>query len=83
MEERLTQIEARLQQYNELLAHHIRRTELLEEYVKRNDVNWRDMADRIETVQSRNQKFTIKLLAGVGTFVGIFIPLFIKLLGAL
>lgn len=79
-EERLVAIESELKYYNKLLAEHIKRTDLLEKYIHDSDVGWKDIVSRLEANQSRQQSFTLKLLAGVGTFTGIVIPLMVKLL---
>lgn len=80
LERELQEIKENLKLYNQLLDTHIKRTDALELYIKDNDENWKNTVDRLEKFQENQQAFTLKMLAGIGTFIGVLIPLMLQLL---
>lgn len=79
----ISDIKVTLTKQSVILDTHIARSERLETLVESQRQQWNEILERSDKAAEQNRKFTIKLLAGIGTFVGIVIPLIVTLLNAL
>ena len=83
IKEDIGEIKIVLAKQSVILDTHISRSERLEALVETQRSQWTELLDRSDKAAEQNRKFTIKLLTGIGVFVGVVIPLIVALLDAM